>query len=83
MGDEQMPDDRLKGLAVRRDVTGVHYGHDHAGVGHLCRIATVLADDSDDSRADLLRELEGEDEVGKPLYSEKCKQYLLLLRPLN
>ena len=37
VGDEQVPEDGLEGLGVRRDVVGIHGGHDDAGVGDLRR----------------------------------------------
>ena len=59
-----MPEHGLEGLAVGSDVAGVDGGHDHAGVGHLGGVAAVLADEADDTGADLLCVLKGGDEVG-------------------
>src|SRR5438477_7305213 len=44
--DQQMPDDCLAGLSVRRDHVGIDGWHNHAGVRNFSRVATIAADDS-------------------------------------
>src|ERR1700694_2120372 len=70
VGDEEMPDDRLERLGVRRHVVRVDRGDDHTGVGDLGRVAAVLADEADAPGADLLGELESGDEIGRDVLLE-------------
>ena len=53
MRHEQVPDDGLERLAVRRHGVRIHGRHDDAGVGDRRRVAAVAADDADDGGADL------------------------------
>ena len=63
MGHEQMPDDRLKRLAVRRDVRWIHGWHNHAGGRLLCGVTAVASDNADDRRPDFFGELNGADQI--------------------
>ena len=53
MGDKQMPDDRLKRLAVRRDVSRVDRRHDDARRRFLRRITAVTSNNADNRGAQL------------------------------
>src|SRR5438067_1234095 len=47
MRHEQMPDNRLPCLGVRRDERSVHGGYDHDSVSMLGRVAPVTPDDTE------------------------------------
>ena len=70
MGDEEVPDDGLEGLAVRGDVGRVDGRDDDAGVGDFGGVTAIFADDGDDVGTDVLGELEGEHEVGGNVFLE-------------
>ena len=58
MRNEEVPDDRLEGLRMRRDIHGVDRGHDDARIGDLRGVSAVLADDPIDPGGDFLRQLQ-------------------------
>ena len=58
MRDQQVPDDGLKLLGVRRDRCGIHRRYDDARVGDPRGVPAVAADDPEDRAADASCELE-------------------------
>ena len=60
---EEVPEHRLKGLGVRRDIVGVDRGHDDAGISHFGSVTAILAHQPDDPCADLFGELHRGDEI--------------------
>src|SRR5208282_1198263 len=60
---EQMPDHRLEGFRVRRDMDWVHRGNQNAGIGDRSRVTAIAAYDADDLRANQLRIFQRGDQI--------------------
>ena len=63
MRHQQVPDDRLNRLRVRRDVRRIYCWHQHARVGDPGCVATVAANNTDHRHSQMLCIFEGCDEI--------------------
>ena len=63
MGNEKMPDERLKSFGVRSDMRGINRRDDHACIGFLCSESSVASHNTHDACALFLRDLHGVDEI--------------------
>jgi len=84
MRHEQMPDDSLKRLAVRRDVRWIYSRDNHASRRFLRRESAVASDNADHRRANFFGKLNRADEIradvffpGLPPPTEKITGRLL------
>src|SRR5690348_15613284 len=68
MGNEQMPDDSLKRLAMRCDVSRVHGWHDHTGCCLFGGVAAITTDNPNNGSAVLFGELNGADQVRADIF---------------
>ena len=67
---QEVPDDRLKGFGVRRDVRRVHRRDDHAGVRHLCGVTVGAANHAANGRAHGLRVPQRGNQIRADLFFE-------------
>src|SRR5579871_3175307 len=70
MRNKEVPDHGLEGFAVWRHVARIDRWHDDASVGNLGRVATILPDNADDARPDLLGQLHRGDQIGRNVLLE-------------
>lgn len=70
-----MPDDGLECFAVRGDVVGIDRRNNHTRIGDLGCVTTVLADDSDHLRTDLLCELQSGDQIRRNVFLQVAATY--------
>src|SRR5579859_984789 len=75
MGNEQMPDDSLKRLAMRCDVSRVHRWHDHRGCSLFGRVTAVPSDYANDGSTNSFGELNGADQVRADIFFQIAATY--------
>ena len=68
MRDEEVPNNALKGFAMRRDVCGIHRGNNDARGGFFRRVTAIATDDADHRCADLFGELNRVDEIRTDIF---------------